>query len=113
MIYRTPAFWAPFAFGFSLLFVAMYLRHAHHSQAGAFTLITLGAFLFVLAIACFRSAQQYGLLMEQRSASSRRWFPERFYSAGFFARQTRIFGVLGGVLAAELILLGVMLLIHH
>lgn len=108
MIYRTPAFWAPFAFGFSLLFAGMYLRHAHHSHAGALTLIGLGAFLFLLAVACFRSAQQSGFLMEQRSASSRRWFPD----ASFFSRQIRIFGVLGAVVAAEFILLGVMLLIH-
>jgi hypothetical protein len=90
----------------------MYLRHGHHSHAGALTLIGLGAFLLLLSVACFRSAQQYGFLMQQRSASSRRWLPERFYSARFFTRQIRIFGVLGAVVGAELILLGVMLLIH-
>ena len=113
MIYRVPGFWAPFAFGISLLFAAAYLRQAHHGIAGDSALLALGILLLVLAIASFRSAQQYGVLMEQRCASRRlRWIPERFYTAGFFARQIRIFGVLGVVLAAEFLVVGTLLLLH-
>lgn len=113
MIYRTPAFWAPFAFALSLLFAAAYLRRTHHSIAGDLTLIALGALLFLLAVACFRGAQEYGALMEQRSATARRWLPERFYTARFFARQIRVFGVLGAVLAAEFVLVGIILCVQH
>ena|ERR1700730_15659758 len=114
MIYRTPAFWAPFAFGLSLLLAATYLRRSHYSIGGDAALVGLGILLLILAIACFRGARHYGILMEQRSSRGRlRWIPARFYTAGFYARQIRVFGVLGVVLAAEFVIVGALLLLHH